>query len=275
MAWIAIHETVFGPKLRDLTKRIWCSQNEAVGILIRLWFWGLNNADEYGRLPHTEKEDLLEIVSVGLNMAYDGHLVVDSIIDAGWIDIENGEMYLHDWKDWQSIYYQSAKRKKKDVERKRAKKVADQDQSGESAEMVPEPEPEPKTPEKLEPPKTAVHHYEADFEEFWAHYPKKVGKKEAEKAYQARIRAGWSVHDLLVACKNYEHVCNKKHTEKVYIKHAKTFLSANEPFLDYIPNRGYRSDAMEDKNTPNYGGQFGGNNGTVNPEGNPFEEWGD
>ena len=44
MAWISVHEQVIGGKLRSLAKEIGCSQNEALGILIRLWLWAINNA---------------------------------------------------------------------------------------------------------------------------------------------------------------------------------------------------------------------------------------
>ena len=51
--WISVHDNVIGGKLRKLAKEIGCSQNEALGLLIRLWLWGLNNADkalEYSEL---------------------------------------------------------------------------------------------------------------------------------------------------------------------------------------------------------------------------------
>ena len=39
MAWISVHEQVIGKKLRSLAKEIGCSQNEALGLLVRLWLW--------------------------------------------------------------------------------------------------------------------------------------------------------------------------------------------------------------------------------------------
>ena len=45
MAWISVHESVDGPKLRNLYKKLKCSKFEAIGILNFLWFWGLNNAE--------------------------------------------------------------------------------------------------------------------------------------------------------------------------------------------------------------------------------------
>lgn len=76
--------------------------------------------------------------------------------------------------------------------------------------------------------------YTCAFEEFWKSYPRKVDKGNAYKAFEARIHAGYAEDELILACKNYADVCRKEQTDTKYIKHAKTFLSANTPFLDYL-----------------------------------------
>ena len=68
-------------------------------------------------------------------------------------------------------------------------------------------------------------------------YPRKVGKGEAYKKYQARLKDGWSPLELMEAARNYASVCMNKKTEKEYIKHAKTFLSDSTPFIDYLPRK--------------------------------------
>ena len=50
MAWISVHEQVVGGKLRTLAKELNCSQNEALGMLVTLWLWGINNADSEGKI---------------------------------------------------------------------------------------------------------------------------------------------------------------------------------------------------------------------------------
>lgn len=79
--------------------------------------------------------------------------------------------------------------------------------------------------------------YKPTFEEFWNAYPKKEGKAEAYKKYNARLKDGWSEIDLLRAAKNYAYVVNRQRTEMQYIKHAKTFLSENTPFTDFLPKK--------------------------------------
>lgn len=76
--------------------------------------------------------------------------------------------------------------------------------------------------------------YNAHFEEFWKHYPRKQDKGAAFKCYQARLNSGYKEDQLLTACKNYAAECEKNKTEQRYIKHGATFLSVNEPFLDYL-----------------------------------------
>lgn len=58
MAWISVHESVDGPKLRNLYKQLGCSKFEALGILNFLWIWGLTNAEKDGLILYADKEDI-------------------------------------------------------------------------------------------------------------------------------------------------------------------------------------------------------------------------
>ena len=66
MVWISVHETVMVAKLRRLAKALGCSQNEALGILVRLWLWGMHNANEAGETD-ASKEDIADVLNVGLS----------------------------------------------------------------------------------------------------------------------------------------------------------------------------------------------------------------
>ena len=46
MAWITVDQKLIGGKLRDFAKRSGISQNEAIGILIRLWLWRRSDNDK-------------------------------------------------------------------------------------------------------------------------------------------------------------------------------------------------------------------------------------
>lgn len=303
MAWIAVSDAMFCPELRDLAKRIGCSQNEAVGILVRLWLWGINNAGEAGDLPHTTQDDIAEVVSAGLGRKFSADKIVKALISSSWICEDDGMLYLCNWQEWQHQHYKTIKTKAADAERKRNQRARRNSTAQKEVPLVHEEEVLPATPsadtgeqpehpeeddrsveqapvaeQPEEPAKKEAEPspYEADFEVFWSLYPRKTEKRAAANCYAARIRAGWSPDDLLVACKNYGYMCKRNGTEKKYIKHAKTFLSVNEPFLDYLPSERRRSDAMDDPNDPGYCGQFGGqcgNDTKVSLEDNPYGDW--
>ena len=78
-----------------------------------------------------------------------------------------------------------------------------------------------------------IEKYNVCFSEFWDHYPRKVEKAKAYKQYMARLHDGHTEEELLICCKNYAEVCKRNGTEQKYIKHGASFLSVNEPFLDY------------------------------------------
>jgi len=79
MAWVKVYEAVIGPKLRTLANDIGCSQNEALGILVRLWVWGIRNVNAAGDHDdaHAAGQDdqrrvLVEDVEEGLGLPEPG-----------------------------------------------------------------------------------------------------------------------------------------------------------------------------------------------------------
>ena len=240
MAWISVHEQVLGGKLRNLAKEIGCSQNEALGLLIRLWLWGINNADKYGRIIGADKDDVVEIINIGKDNRYSAIDAVNALIETSWIDLDDG-LYLHDWDEWQEQWYKAIQVREKDAARKREErkkkrlertakdKPSVEDKSGEDMEEV---LPSPRINIPKEQPKKEE--YPDGFNEFWDVYPRKVGKGDAYKKYKARLNSGWKPEELLEAAKNYASKVIRERTEKQYIKHPKTFLSDSEPFVDFI-----------------------------------------
>ena len=131
--WIELHQEMpRHPKTLALAQALKISRREAVGLLIDLWTWGLNCADETGHLRGITNE--------GIAMALDwsgrqAAKLVNALVDCGWIDGENGNYSLHDWADYTSRLSD----KRKDAERKReARKRAKQaDESPENPQNVP------------------------------------------------------------------------------------------------------------------------------------------
>lgn len=232
--WISVHDNVIGGKLRKLAKEIGCSQNEALGLLIRLWLWGLNNADKEGKLIEADLEAIADVLSVGLDKQYDSEDAVDALVATEWIDMVGEDIYIHDWTEWQMQWNKLKELQEQNAERQRRWRNKKREMANtEAAQAVKSSPEEPKEPVKPKHEKKPSGYIPA-FEEFWKSYPRKVGKGEAYKKYQARLHDGYSEEELLEAAINYAAKCASEKTEDKYIKHAKTFLSDTLPFTDYI-----------------------------------------
>lgn len=240
MAWISVDQKILGGKLRKLYKSIGCSQNEAIGILIGLWLWGIDNADADGLIVSADKEDIADVLRPGLSPGLNADAVVDSLIENGWIDLEEEQLYLHDWYEWRAYYNKHLKEKQSHAERTRRyrERKAKCDENCDIHNDVTVTESETESEEKPEEPpkkKRKSADYSPGYEEFWAVYPRKADKGMAYKKYQARVKDGFSPEQLLEAAKAYARECTVRKIEQQYIKHAKTFLGDATPFADYIP----------------------------------------
>lgn len=223
MAWVKVYEAVIGPKLRTLANDIGCSQNEALGVLVRLWVWGIRNVNAAGEIIGGSEADIEAVIQTGLDNRYSSKTVIRAMKDSGWLDVEDGRIGLHDWGEWQAQWYKDAERRGKDAERKRAERAR-------KKAPAPVPPSEPATPAKTVPKAS----YPEGFEKFWDAYPRKVGKGEAHKKYCARVNDGWGENELLEAAVAYAVSVEQNKTDKQFIKHPKTFLSDATPFTDYL-----------------------------------------
>ena len=270
--WISVHTGIDGPKLRDFRKKLKCSKFEATGILIYFWFWGLENAEKDGHILHADREDIEECLrGSGVGCKIPPDLIVDSLIETGWIDETDNGFYIHDWEVWQEQWYKAKERRESDAKRKRESRRRDASPPEKESADIPADSPQDSrsdgkrdSPEDKETASEGEHKplkkdepetYSEGFVEFWNAYPRKVGKAEAYKKYKTRIKDGWSEAELLTAAKNYAVSCKRQKTEAQYIKHPKTFLSDNTPFTDFLPKK--------EEVTPK-----------VAPNGNPFGEYG-
>lgn len=234
MAWISVHEDIIGGKLRELSKSLGCSQNESIGILIRLWLWCINNADKDGRIIGANEDDLAEILNIGKSKDIEAIDIVKSLIECSWLELVDDTLYIHDWEEWQEPLYTFKERREKDRLRKKSERAAARAANSKTVQEM-ETEPEPQQQAKPDKPKRGKNDYTENFEAFWNIYPRKEGKGEAYKKYMARLKDGYSEQELITAAENYARRCVNEHTEVKYIKHAKTFLSDSTPFLDYLP----------------------------------------
>ena len=222
MAWISVHEQVTSGKLRRLAKELRCSQNEVLGMLVKFWLWGISNADRYGYIEGTDKEDIADVVNIGISKNIDPEEAVEAMIRTEWIECREDGLYIHDWEEWQGNWYDAVERKQRDKERKRKKRAEKREQELEKEkqkkiekEIKEESTEETKDTKEIkevkETPKKEKG-YSSTFEDFWSVYPRKIGKGDAYKKYNARIKDGWSPDELKEAAENYAEQCEIEHT---------------------------------------------------------------
>lgn len=252
LAWISVHDHVVGGKLRELSKKLDWPQEWALGILVTLWLWGLDNCDSSGRVLNADKEDILEAFSQKLLGRVDGVKLVESLIATRWLDEpEPGVLFIHDWDTWQEQWYKFQQRKAYDAERKRQERARKQAQAAAEPELKQEDVKLSMVNEEAAVSKTksTSNRYTKAFEEFWQVYPRRVDKGNAYKKYAARLNDGYSDTDLIAAAANYAKQCELENTESKYIKHPKTFLSDAMPFLDYLDRQKAQPNAEEESSS--------------------------
>ena len=260
MAWISVDQKLLGGKLRELHKRIGCSRNEAIGILIGLWLWGMDNANPAGLLRGCDREDLKEILAVGADKKYEPEAILNALIENGWLEIRDGVFYIHDWDEWRKHYNRFITDRERNRQRQREFRERHAEDNGDN-NVTPSEEHEEadgKQEQKAVPGSQPdkKNRYTPEFETFWRAYPRKNDKGQAYRKYRARIN-GYRPEELLTAAERYAAECRRAKTETRYIKHAKTFLGDSTPFLDYLP---------KNEPEPPHGPQ---------DERNPFSEYGD
>lgn len=149
MVWISMYrELLTHPKLRKFMRSSGLSRNEAAGTLFSVWAWGVDNAERNGMILEADRRDIADVISAGSGLS-DGvkpSKVVDSMVESGWIDELDGHLYLHDWDEWQEMYYRFIDKREKDTARKRRAREAEKEAAG-----LPPPSP-PAPPPPVPPP---------------------------------------------------------------------------------------------------------------------------
>lgn len=126
---------------------------------------------------------------------------------------------LYIWHPWRiDGWDDSAMRRREDAERGYAREETPQ-----APASAPAPAPATPTPEAPAKPTEKP----ADgFMEWWPHYPKKVKKLDAEKAYRAALKRGVTPKELLDGLQRQKAAWKAKGTEPQYIPYPATWLRA-------------------------------------------------
>lgn len=84
-------------------------------------------------------------------------------------------------------------------------------------------------------------YFEKFFEQIWAEYPKKEGKKGALVHFKASVKSVEDVKKIFTALENYKKKIRDENTPPQYIKQGKTWFNDWQDYLDYQPVKSQRS----------------------------------
>lgn len=134
MAWIEVHQTLpTHRKIKKLKRLLKIKTPQAVGHVVMLWLWSIDNAPD-GDLSPADIEDIAEAAEWSGN----AEKFVSALKDVGFVD---DDMKLHDWGEYAGrLMDQREERRKKERDRKaqyRAKKRAEK--GGDPSPDVPVP----------------------------------------------------------------------------------------------------------------------------------------
>lgn len=215
MAWIESHQEVGRhPKTKKLARLLGVNLPTAVGHLHYFWWWALDFAQD-GLLTKYDADDIADA------MQWDGdpNTLLDAMISAGYIDDTDEGLAIHDWAEYAGKLLE---RRAKDRARKRAaaeaagvpqpirRKSAGKDEEYDetpSASFVtnqPTVPNQPKQTNSDQPDRTdsttptELPLVERRFADFWAAYPKKVGKAACLKAWK-KLKPDTELFDRIMA----------------------------------------------------------------------------
>ena len=228
MAWISVHQQIRDHrKLRELSRILGVTRQEALGILVLIWTWAIDNCNQDGKLLSITVED----IALAAYWTKGESKLFKALVDTGWLDESEGEVYLHDWYDFNKPFYDFRERREKDKERKRKEKIQGSS-TGNSKEnphafrVSPSQSPSQSLIKEL---KDKELKYIEQFEVLWKLYPNKKGRKDAEKK-AIRLLKEISFAELQRVVIRYADEVKGKNAQ--YIKHGSTFF--NSGYADYL-----------------------------------------
>lgn len=243
MLFVGVYESIKGPKLRELHKRLKCSRYEATGILVFFWLWAMKgNSDSDGYLINVDRDDLIDFfISENYGCQIPPEEILDTLIETNWLEVVDGKFLIHDWGIWQKNWYKYQEKLEKNAERtreyRRRKKEEEEAETPTPPQIPEDSEKSDESPKDQPKKEKSKPEYSVGFLDFWEAYPRQIDKGNAYIKYKARIKDGFSDEELIEAAKAYAKECKELKTEDKFIKHPKTFLSEKMPFTDYIKKK--------------------------------------
>jgi len=135
MSWIESHDTLARhPKTKRLARALGVNLPQTIGHLHLLWWWSLEYAQD-GDLTTFAPDELADAA------LWEGDAVrfVEAMKQAGFLDVAEGAVLIHDWEDYAGKLLQrrEANRVKQEAYRNRHKPQEPPPQGGNSRDMLP------------------------------------------------------------------------------------------------------------------------------------------
>lgn len=286
MAWIELHQSVWThKKTLLLAAELDMSETHAVAHLIRLWTWALDNAPtgDISGLPP-------KVIAIGAGWDKDPEVFVRAAINAGWFDETDEGLFIHDWQDYAGRLIEKRKANAERMRRARAETVSDKcyerathvqrttsacagatipnrtvpnqteglnthAPGGASAQpQNPSDQPADQSGEQRKRAKTQKQ--DELFARFWAAYPKKRSKGQAEKAWAKLQPDEQLVEVMLTAIERAKKSEEWRKENGRYIPYPASWLNGKRWEDDYPVETEVKTDDQRGQ----YCGQYSGAN---------------
>ncbi|CAB4135043.1 hypothetical protein UFOVP275_57 [uncultured Caudovirales phage] len=155
-----------------------------------------------------------------------------AMASVGWIEVSGDSLCAPRFDEHNG---KSAKRRATDAERKRSVREMSATEADKKRTRE-----EKRREEKSIEPKGSMNTYPPEFEQVWEAYPRKAGgsKKDAHKAWAARLKAGATAEGLADGVARYAAYCKAEQTEERFIKQAATFFGVGDHYqADWKPTK--------------------------------------
>ena len=99
LAWIEVHQHLKEHrKTRKFKNLMGITRAQAMGHLVMLWLWGIDNTDDCGIIQDADNDD----IAMACDYHGDSQTIVNSLIEAGFLEKdEKGEkLFIHDFEDY-------------------------------------------------------------------------------------------------------------------------------------------------------------------------------
>jgi len=235
MEWICVYNGLEDhPKIRQLARELQCNRYEAIGLLVCLWLWGLNNADEDGRILNATANDIeIGIMACGQSEGLSAKSPVQALINAGFISEKNGEYYIHDWDEHQEYYYKYKARKAADSARKRIERANKKTKKsiGQSADYPPD------CPDKIKTNHKDIYCAVVGFLNDKAGTSFKPNTKATQRLIDARMHEGFTLDDFKTVIGNRTEAWKGDKQMAQYLRPATLFGTKFESYLQAVPTQ--------------------------------------